>query len=1054
MGRSVAEAVLEAESSLLTLARGSSELSAAVAAAASMVERGPAACSALAACATPSAGSAERDDAGAVKGGRDALAALFRLPVLAGNACRGRQPPALREGPFWQAMAHAAALTAAGSAAAASAPPAAASRGSGPGPCADGMWADVQSARRRLAPLWARVERSAQCQAALLCGWASAASAASAAGPCGRCHGLPAPELAESSVPPVEGMGAGAALCGARLPRSVALPAALRAASCAGDAAAGACTLERLLGPADRMGPTERSALVHLALLGSAGRRSLRPPLGLVAPAAALRFLGHRPADSPHGAPADGAEPLPLAALSDRWEAEAPTASGETAGRNSRLPRADHEALTASLLLCLGSASLRSPETGLTAATPEAGRLVSAVSARLSSVDAVARTAGMRVGEALTACLSPGKGVSFPCKLPAAAVRAGDPGLAAWGADALDPATLHPVRTAPAPPGPLSGVSGEPHGCRALASLGALAAAGGAPTEAALTPSAGTPVAPQHPTAATSSVDALQEGGAASPSPAPAPGDDCAAPAGRAPGTEEQPPCDDDPDEPAVDFLATTAFGGLALAEPQQWQLVPLVTGVPPLPASFLAPPQRGGRSSNAGRPSEGAGDPAPGRSAPRRLRRYRVPPGEACRPVEDLSALLGRSQLGRNPVSKPTAPPPTYLRTAIETVRSSSASAHAVLAALRAVPRLVRSLVASPAAQHELLEVAPSAASALLHLDDRFSIAAFHPLRADALLALATAVPFAVVPVVAGTVFAPEQSLGVRMDAVSLLADAAAFLAGLDAVPAPASARPRLAQGEPSGPLERSEPRVRRLKDGHRLGRAKAARASRRTDKFGPVARAFLDPVLAGLEATIRAPLLRGRAGVTDPWGEDALLLATLIRCAATMLECARLSPDVEALTARVWAACRPALLHEDAGVRAAAALVAAAVVSRDADAAAAAARSGSAAALLARVPGGQALLDSASGAGAAVGGGLLPAASALPASLQLAGRRGGADSGAALASAAAAREAASWAASALEGDANDVVRQRAAACVSVARGTAALAQAALLKPFGTLDA
>lgn len=961
----------------------------------------------------------------------------------------GDQPPALREGPFWQAMAHAAAVAAAGRADAGAA-------GDAPtqshGVSTSSMWEDALSARRRLAPLWSRAERSAAVQASLLAGWAAATL--TAAGPCRRCHGLLAPAQTTPAASLGDESSSGAPLCGARLPRSVSLPAALRAASAAGDAGSGACALERLLGPASRLGAPGRSALVHLALLGSWARPRQRAPLGLAASAAALHYLGHRPAGSPQGAPAVAAEALPLGALTDRWEAEAPAAEGESALRAARLSRAGHEALTASLLLCLGSASLRDPDSGLTSETPEAGRLITAVSARLSSVDPVARTAGMRVGEALTACLSPGKGVCFPCKRPAAAVAATDPGLAVWAADALDPATLHPVRQVPAPSREGGEADGRGFVCPASAVLSSLAAWGQSQALARRSDLGAGPEQPLRSPSASRAGAGLEGAAGSSLAPAGTASDAATAAPEQAAAKQEEEvheeDDDDDPDEPADDLVATVAFGGGAMSGPHLWQMVPLVTGVLPLPASFLCPLQRRKR---VGLPDACRGS-GPGWAAPRRLRRYRIPPGEACRPVEDLSSLLGRSQLGRNPLSKAIAPPPTYLRTAIETVRSSSTSAHAVLAALRAMPRLVRALASSPAAQHELLEIAPTAASTLLHLDDRFSIPAFHPLRADALLALASIVPFAVVPVVSGTVFAPEQSLGVRMDAVSLLADAAVHLAGLDSAPAAASGRPRPARSGTTGPAERSEPQTRRLKDGHRLGRAKPPRTSRRSDSFGPVARAFLDPVLAGLEATIRSPLLRGRAGVTDPWGEDVLLLATLIRCAATMLECARLSPDVEGLTARAWAACRPALLHEDAGVRAAAAMVAAAVVSRDADAAAAAARSGSAAALLARVPGGQALMDSASGTSVAPADEGLLAATSLPASLRLAGSRSVAGSTVAAAAAAAAREAAAWAASALQQDANDVVRQRAAACVAVARGTAALAQSALLKPFEALEA
>jgi hypothetical protein len=132
--------------------------------------------------------------------------------------------------------------------------------------------------------------------------------------------------------------------------------------------------------------------------------------------------------------------------------------------------------------------------------------------------------------------------------------------------------------------------------------------------------------------------------------------------------------------------------------------------------------------------------------------------------------------------------------------------------------------------------------------------------------------------------------------------------------------------QGQPASAS--SAPRERRIKLGDRLGRAKARHASARSDRFGPVAPRFLVPLLAGLEATLRPKVLQGVAGVTDPWGEDTLLLVTLLRCVATMLECARLAPTVMQLATRAWQACAPALRNPDAGVRSAAAAVAAAVV------------------------------------------------------------------------------------------------------------------------------
>jgi hypothetical protein len=301
--------------------------------------------------------------------------------------------------------------------------------------------------------------------------------------------------------------------------------------------------------------------------------------------------------------------------------------------------------------------------------------------------------------------------------------------------------------------------------------------------------------------------------------------------------------------------------------------------------------------------------------SRPPPLRRYLVPAGEECSFSTDVRQLLERAQLGRTVATQRSSPPPTYLRDAVEALRSQSTSADEFQSALEAIPRLVTSSRGD--SRHELEETVAGACNACLGLEDRFHLPGFHLARADALLNLVVHCPARAVPTLAFVVFAPEQSMGARLDAVACLADAAVYLSG--------NAAPR------SAPVSRDGvPKTRRKSEGFKLSRSSPL-VSSRSDRFGPLAKLFLDPLLAGLEDSRRPVVTRGRAGVTDPWGEDSLLLVQLLRAIGSMVHCARLSPQRATLCVRAWHACKFSLAHRDAAVRAAGAGIAAAVALSD---------------------------------------------------------------------------------------------------------------------------
>lgn len=952
--------------------------------------------STLAACLCPTDSSF--DASGAVWAEQHALRWLWRLPVIAANATRGRQPEPLREHSFWARMGRSAIEIAA--------QPRVASKGADSGPVL---------LRECCGDLWAAVHR--QGAAALLgmtAAWVRRVVATPVAGR----------RLAAALPPDVSVAVATLLLRSSPGADGIAGPASAGGVAGSWSWRQGAAVLACVLGPAASLPAALRYRLCHGLLLAPP-----RPGLPLQAQAALLAFGGHFPVDGrPTSRPAASSAgatdeargcplPLPLAELVARWEGAAPDPGQGSHGVDS----GSHRALTAALLLSLGccrpSSDSASP---LGATSPLTARLLTAVSSRLGHADPLSRACGFRVAEAFTAVSSPGSPVVFPGALPGGAVTAAElgedytPGVLCWYAQTLDRDTVHPMRLQE--PASDLAVAG------ALRGLEAWAAA------------ASTGAGEARPEASAGSV-----GGAGQPPPSaqtPPP----ATPLGAELATAG------DPDEVVGDWIVTrlagageagagtdagsASGGGVGVA----WLELPLLAGsTNPAPASFLAEPQP------AQQPPSGERDELlslllPGGALPRRaVRLCRVSPGEACRALgEDGAGMVGRltarSELGRAAATKAPAPAPEYLRDAVESLRGQSCGAPEFMAALRCIPRLVRRLAAAAASRHELVETAQAAASTVLHASDRFGLAGFPAARADALLALVRHAPALTVPVLSSTVFAPEQTLAVRVDAVSLLADAALDMAGLAATAAarvrgsPTARGGKRRTGAPEDAARdtraRAAPRERRLRLGHRLGRAEAPAVSARSDRFGPVAPRFIVPLLAGLEATLRPTVLRGAAGVTDPWGEDTLLLVTILRCVATMLECARLAPSVVELATRAWRACAPALRNADAGVRAAAAAVAAAVIAREQEQPA---PSDSETAL-------QAVLQAAPE---------LPLQLGVTAAGKAVVTRGHRAAGTeqALFLVQAAREAAGWAVAALQGDPDETVRRQARIVASLVR-------------------
>ena len=858
--------------------------------------------------------------------GRDPLAALLRLPLLAANAAEGHPPSSLKSDSFWPALGSAAAAL-----------------------CCKLKSAGLPNAS--LEQLWREVGRQPGALAGMVCRWARLVTA----GRSPHAAALPCP-LLRKLVRQVLSSEGGASM----------------AWGPARDA------LVMLLGDPSRLPRASLDAMVaEMVLPAASGRRS--EPRWLAGARSILAYLGHFPAgarDAASAAPADRCKQYmpPLAALVDRWEAACSAddeARGSVQASVRHVSDDQHRALTAAILLCLGSSWARSAA-GVTAGSALSGRMFGAISSRLASVDPIARASGMRVAEALSLCVSPSRPLVFPDAAAGSGAGAADPGMAAWTSASLCPVSLRP-----------SGASGGAVGRDFVLAVAASQPPVGA-AKGAVRPSK----APGAPLARHRAADMPE-------------------PAGPSEASL-------DPDEPVGALAVSLEFLGATSrrrATSEFWTGFPLQAPGRPWPASFVSPPAGRSGGSRAGGP----------RAV---LRQYGILPSEACTAVEDPSALVSRQQLGRMPAASPPRASPAYLRDAVALVRSQAASAPAVMSALRALPRLVSELAGAQGSQHELLEVAASAVSALLHASDRFNLGAFMALRADALLALLQAVPSATVPVVAGTVFAPEQPLGIRLDAAALLADAASDLAGLRHKRQP---RPR--------PTSRRH-RVRRIRYGDRLSQRSTAAfvpPPPTPDRFSHVALAFIGPLLAGLEATLRPAHARGRAGVTDPWGDEPLLLAGLLRATATVLECCRRRGDVSELSWRTWQACSPALSHDDAGVRAAAAAVAAAIVSREAEAGSSATRQelasralmrGSPADIAAPPPG-----RGITGVPPAVLE-LIPGAH--PTSLAGHDRR-------------AAMRVASWAHSAATSDSSDVVRQRASMCVAVLTSLMDREQAAL---------
>lgn len=264
---------------------------------------------------------------------------------------------------------------------------------------------------------------------------------------------------------------------------------------------------------------------------------------------------------------------------------------------------------------------------------------------------------------------------------------------------------------------------------------------------------------------------------------------------------------------------------------------------------------------------------------------------------------------------------PPVHLREVLATLRKPLDYKH-LISALASVGPLVSLLSKSPDTAHEVHDSAVALLRVLLGTENSFGLEEFAAWKHAGVVAVIVASPVISARFLTKVVFAQEQLLGMRLEVLTLLTEAAIILAGV--------ADPEQAGGSqastPQRPAEGSDAQVNTLiqelvqhasSEPHtavakqpktrRWGKSKA-RATTKVNVFATVVGEFVFPLVVRV--------LDPTSGV-DLLGRDAELLSALLRSLAIMVEVAASAPNISAVVGAVLPLALAAHLHDDPSVR-----------------------------------------------------------------------------------------------------------------------------------------